>query len=84
MLADKLIAKLCSENRINKNPCSNAESAILYAERFQQKPKGFYNTHQIPPKTEQAIMLMVERIANSTVDENMWNKVESLLHFNIN
>ena len=83
MLADELIGKFRSECQVKDETCLPVESAILYAERFQHKSKGFYRFHQIPPKTEQAIMLMVTHVAKSNADDCIWSKVDSLLRFNI-
>lgn len=83
MLAKELIDTLCLGNHVYAIDCSIVESAILYAERFQHKPRGFYNTHQIPPKTEQAIILIVVHIANLNSDDRIWNKVDALLRFNV-
>lgn len=77
MLTDELMTKIDSIDT------SIVKSAIIYAERFQHKPNGFYRTHHIPPKTEQAILLIIEHFNNN---ENyvIWSKVDSLLRFNMN
>ncbi len=83
MFAKELKNKLSLEKDITIEQYHIIESAILYAERFQHKPIGYYNAHQIPPKTEQAITLIVKHII-SNPDNCMWNKIDSLLMFNIN
>ncbi len=83
MLANELIDKLCFVKHTGTIDSSIIESAILYAERFQHMPKGFYNTHQIPPKTVQAIILIVVHMTSNS-NYSIWNKVDALLRFNIN
>lgn len=82
MLANELIDTFCFVKHIDTLDSLIIKSAILYAEHFQHKPKGFYNTHQIPPKTEQAIILIVVHMTSNS-DYSIWNKVDALLRFNI-
>ena len=83
MLANELIRVLQLEAQTDIYERSQVELAILYAEHFQHKPKGFYKTHQIPPKTEQAIKLIVKNMTKSIIEDSVWIKAESLLRFNL-
>lgn len=82
MLANEIISKICLEKDMPIEHISIIKSAILYAERFQHKSIGYYQSHQIPPKTEQAIVLIVEHIISNS-NECVWNKINSLLRFNM-
>ena len=62
---------------------SYVNSAILYAEKYQNKDVGFYLNHPIPPKTEQAIILLVSYLLGIFHDDSIWSNVNILLRFNM-
>lgn len=84
MFAPELIDLLLSDHvTSNEHLLPKIESAIEYAEKYQHKSTGFYHMHHIPPKTQEAISLLVEYLAGTITDDSIWNNIHSLLRFNV-
>ena len=85
MLLQELIEKHIAETTFDSMEfCTLINRTINYVEVFQRKPIGYYRTHNIPPKTEQAIELILLNIDNLDIKNSLWNSINSLLLFNAN
>lgn len=84
MIASELTDLILSTHETShKSLISKIESAIEYSERYQNKPKGYYQTHHFPPKTQEAISLLVKILTGIIADDSIWNDIHALLRFTV-
>jgi len=84
MVASELIEfALANYETTNETIFLKVEAAIEYAEKYQSKQNRYYYSHEIPPKTQEAIMLLTQYLNEATLNDSIWNSIHSLLRFNI-